>query len=181
MFYPLQENSPLQQLVASADKLSREVLSNLDRLKSYQAWHLASIDMSKNAVFTNHKKENNWASTPIFNKDSCSILDTTKNTFPYLFNILTQIDKKHDIEVSSICMLDGEQTFPAHRHESPYNIFHLNISKLESDCIYISDDETKTVRDVGDYVMFDLKSLHGVKNTSKNKKISIGVLVRKLF
>jgi len=129
------------------------------------------------AVFNSNEKNTiPWVSIPIFDNTDLLTQKTAK-TYPLTLScIQSNISEKFQIYTVNFCILNNQSYFPRHKHEKDnFHIFHVLLNELDNYCLYETENEYKTIKTPGDYIIFDLFKMHSVYNFSNSSKISLSL------
>lgn len=125
----------------------------------------------------NSSQDKSWETLPIFDFYNINVSKEAKKYFPQsllqLYNLKQDL---YDINTVSFCILNSKSYFPRHKHnEQNTKILHILLKSLDDICIYEVENEYKEIKNISDFVIFDLISMHSVYNFSNHSKISLSI------
>jgi hypothetical protein len=174
-FYSLEDFTFLKSIQAQHAIFLDEFLKNDSSL--FVKYYYKNNSKDDIAVF-NSSQDNTipWVSIPIFDNTE-SLIQKTIKTYPEtLSNIQSIISDNFQIYTANFCILNNLSYFPRHKHEKDnFRIFHVLLNELDNYCLYETENEYRTIKKPGDYIIFDLSKMHSVYNFSNSSKLSLSI------
>jgi len=173
-FYNIEEFNFLNDIRDNHNEFNNEFLNNDSSI--FKKYFYLRNDSEGTAKFESNKNDTiPWVSIPIFD-NSDELSNTTKKIYPLTFKSIISVAKNYKVYTANFCILSRQSYFPRHKHDKDgFCIFHVLLNDLDNFCLYEADNEYKSIKTPGDYVIFELSKMHSVYNFSNTSKFSLSI------
>lgn len=184
MYKPLSEFSFLEKLVKHKDEVSKEFFDSAKKLGfldpfDYRTENTFSKYMDHWTRDTGIHREQTgsdyrnglFIDLPLY-KDKFPIKDyNPKEVFPITIGLLEEFLPK--IEFACFVRTGSLSTISEHVHAIQHDIFHMLLNDLENGFEFIVNKESKILKNVGDYLIFDYTLPHATRNLSHQDRFGL--------
>lgn len=169
----IQENcSIISQELADAilkDDKVRAILNPIDSdLENYTDYWVKDNGFHEEQMGYDIRK-GEYTTMAVFKKNYTIKHFDVNELFPKTMNLLRSIDNIH---YSAFFKMYPKTKLDAHTHNRSHLIFHLLLNDLENGDFYLRcGNESKTLKNKGDYMIFDYSNEHESANNSDSERL----------